>query len=174
MAFLIRALAALLASTTRHVVLGCSCAPHGDTPTEQAESIRTQSDWIDFYAIATFVNETQYSVDEFWGSDDDDPYETTHQNTTFILKEIVYNPSGELPSTIEIKSDGTMEYRAFTETTCCLCGLSFSPQQMGQDYLLPMSHDSLSSCSIICSPDEGTFCEELVEELRSDIAIADA
>ena len=109
MAFLIRALAALLASTTRHVVLGCSCAPHGDTPTEQAESIRTQSDWIDFYAIATFVNETQYSVDEFWGSDDDDPYETTHQNTTFILKEIVYNPSGELPSTIEIKSDGTID-----------------------------------------------------------------
>lgn len=117
--------------------------------------------------MATFVNETS---------------DSTHQDTTFVVKEIVYNPSGELPAAIEVKPGGEMEYRVSTYVACCACGLSLPRQDIGQDYLLPVISKrrgptglGFSTCDVICKTEDGS-CAELAEDLRSGngVAISDA
>merc|ERR1712127_969633 len=98
--------------------------------------------------------------------DEYEPYEFTFQNTTFIIDEVVYNPSGNIPSAIDVQPDGTMKYRASTETTSCLCGRSFPADNIGETYLIPVS-GGLSICSIVCNT-EDEFCNDLIVELRND------
>ena len=144
--------------------------PRGDTPAEQAAFIRDDANWIDRYAIATLLNVTS------WSSVEDDvlfnaavePYEFTFQNTSFEIKEIVFNrnPTISTPNNnkwVTVQPDGTMMYEVSTETTCCICGRSFSVESIGQDFLLPIS-GSLSTCDTICNI-EDEWCNDIAVEL---------
>ena len=145
----------------------------GDTPAEQAAYIRDEANWIDRYAIATLLNVTSWSsVEDHGGILFDaavvEPYEFTFQNTTFEIKEIVFNratTSTSLPNDnwVTVQPDGTMMYEVSTETTCCICGRSFSVQSIGQDFLLPIS-GSLSTCDTICNI-EDEWCNDIAVEL---------
>lgn len=150
-------------------VKGCSCAERGGTAADEADYIRENSDWYKMMAIARFVNETSYKIVEEGGSPDLEPYPFTYQNTTFIVKEIVFNSDSSgtlLSSAIDIQPDGTMMYQTSTETTCCLCGRTLPAQNIGQDYLLPISiSGGLSTCEIICNV-EDEFCNGIAVELR--------
>lgn len=146
--------------------------PTGDTPAEQAAFIRDEANWIDVYTIATLLNVTS------WSSVEDDvlfnaavePYEFTFQNTTFEIKEIVFNRITTTSTTllnnnwVTVQPDGTMMYEVSTETTCCICGRSFSVESIGQDFLLPIS-GSLSTCDTICNI-EDEWCNDIAVELR--------
>ena len=149
--------------------------PTGDTPAEQAASIRDDANWIDRYAIATLLNVTSWSSvedDVLFNAAVVEPYEFTFQNTSFEIKEIVFDrtttTSTTLPNNnwVTVQPDGTMMYEVSTETTCCICGRSFSVESIGQDFLLPIS-GSLSTCDTICNI-EDEWCNDIAVELRGD------
>ena len=148
--------------------------PTGDTPAEQAAFIRDEANWIDVYTIATLLNVTSWSSvedhgDVLFNAAVVEPYEFTFQNTTFEIKEIVFNrittTSTTLPNNnwVTVQPDGTMMYEVSTETTCCICGRSFSVESIGQDFLLPIS-GSLSTCDTICNI-EDEWCNDIAVEL---------
>jgi len=87
----------LLATSNIILVRGCSCPPgvwEANTPEEKAAYIRDKSG-ENLYVIATFINETSYEkIDDYdYGHDDDtlEPMVFTYQNTTWLVKEVVYN-----------------------------------------------------------------------------------
>ena len=158
---------------TALVVEGCSCGPAYDlTPAEMATNIR-ESDWIDLYVIATLTNEISYSkIDDTTTTNlapDLEPYEFEFQNTTFVVKEIVYNRdpgSDELPTGMVVQSDGTTIYETETETTCCLCGRSFAETDVGKEFLLPIAKGGgFIECDTSCYVGEER-CDDIANELR--------
>ena len=153
------------------LVEGCSCEPTYDfTPAEMATYIRDQN-WIDLYVIATLTDEISYSTDDDTNSlfQDMDLMEFTFQNTTFVVKEIVYNRnpgSSELPTGMVVQSDGTTIYETTTETTCCLCGRSFAATDVGKDFLLPITKvGEFLICDTACYVGEER-CDDIANELR--------
>ena len=153
------------------LVEGCSCEPTYDfTPAEMATYIRDKSFWIDLYVIATLTDEISYSeIDDINGlAQDLEPLEITFQNTTFVVKEIVYNRnpgSSELPTGMVVQSDGTTIYETTTGTTCCICGRSFAATDVGKDFLLPITNGGFNICDTACSVGEER-CDDIANELR--------
>lgn len=153
-------------------VFGCSCMSPGDTGAERADYVRN-SDWVDLVVVATFTNETSYSIDDDdWGGLD-------YQNTTFIVKEILYQRDTNIQlqnfSSIDVQPDGTMVVTKSTVTTCCLCGRSLSADTFGSDYLLEIaqSSDTLSQCGVTCQMGEDLqyemgMCDDTADALRDD------
>ena len=154
------------------LVEGCSCEPTYDfTPAEMATYIRDQN-WIDLYVIATLTDEISYSTDDDNINDlaqDLEQLGFTFQNTTFVVKEIVYNRnpgSSELPTGMVVQSDGTTIYETTTETTCCLCGRSFAATDVGKDFLLPITKvGEFLICDTACYVGEER-CDDIANELR--------
>lgn len=128
------------------LVNGCSCMNPGDTGAERADTIKN-NEWTNLVVIATFVDETRWT-------EDDHGFPTDYQNTTFTVKEIVYqrNPDSSLDNYVDVLPDGTMAVQKTTVTTCCLCGHELSVEDIGSDYLLEISEygDSFSICSASC------------------------
>ena len=154
-------------------VFGCSCMSPGDTGAERADYVRN-SDWVDLVVVATFTNETSYSTD-----DEDDWGGLDYQNTTFIVKEILYQRDTNIQlqnfSSIDVQPDGTMVVTKSTVTTCCLCGRSLSADTIGSDYLLEIaqSSDTLSQCGVTCQMGEDLqyemgICDDTADALRDD------
>ena len=153
-------------------VFGCSCMSPGDTGAERADYVRN-SDWVDLVVVATFTNETSYSIDDDdWGGLD-------YQNTTFIVKEILYQRDTNIQlqnfSSIDVQPDGAMVVTKSTVTTCCLCGRSLSADTIGSDYLLEIaqSSDTLSQCGVTCQMGEDLqyemgMCDDTADALRDD------
>ena len=153
-------------------VFGCSCMSPGDTGAERADYVRN-SDWVDLVVVATFTNETSYSIDDDdWGGLD-------YQNTTFIVKEILYQRDTNIQlqnfSSIDVQPDGAMVVTKSTVTTCCLCGRSLSADTIGSDYLLEIaqSSDTLSQCGVTCQMGEDLqyemgICDDTADALRDD------
>jgi len=151
---------------------GCSCMSPGDTGAERADYVRN-SDWVDLVVVATFTNETSYSTeDDDWGGLD-------YQNTTFIVKEILYQRDADIQlqnfSSINVEPDGTMIVTKSTVTTCCLCGRSLSADTIGRDFLLEIaqSSDTLSQCGVSCQMGEDLqyeigICDDTADALRDD------
>lgn len=153
-------------------VFGCSCMSPGDTGAERADYVRN-SDWVDLVVVATFTNEISYSTDDDdWGGLD-------YQNTTFIVKEILYQRDTNIQlqnfSSIDVQPDGAMVVTKSTVTTCCLCGRSLSADTIGSDYLLEIaqSSDTLSQCGVTCQMGEDLqyemgICDDTADALRDD------
>ena len=165
----------LLLNTASNIILvnGCSCDPklwEANTPEEKAAYIRDESG-NDFYVIATFMNETSYEkVDDYdYGDDEYEPMVFTYQNTTWLVKEVVWNSSKRpyWPKGTTIQNRDTIIYESSTDTTCCVCGRSFSTNGIGNDFLLPIGNWQFSTCSIICNM-EDEQCNDLAAELKKD------
>jgi len=126
---------------TMPLVNGCDCHYIGGTGAERANYIKN-SDFINLVVIARFINETSWAVDE------DEPIDGQYQNTTFAVKEILYNrnPDSPLQNYAEIQTDGTMLVHKKTRMTCFVGPLP--AQDIGLDYLLEIRKlgDSFSSC----------------------------
>ena len=166
----------LLLLTTSNILLikGCSCPPdlwEANTPEEKAAYIRDEFLGRDLYVIATFMNETTYEkIDDYdYGHDDDtlEPMVFTIQNTTWLVKEVVYNSSRRpyWPRGTTIQSRDTIIYEASTDTTCCVCGRSFSTNDIGKDMLIPIGGE-FSTCSIMCNMEDDE-CNDLAAELKN-------
>ena len=163
----------LLATSNIILVKACSCPPgvwEANTPEEKAAYIRDESG-ESLYVIATFMNETTYEkVDDYdYGHDDDtlEPMVFTIQNTTWLVKEVVWNSSKRpyWPRGTTIQNRNTIIYEASTDTTCCVCGRSFSTNDIGKDMLIPIGGE-FSTCSIMCNMEDGE-CNDLAAELKS-------
>lgn len=162
----------LLATSNFSLVNGCSCDPklwEANTPEEKAAYIRDGSGQS-LYVIATFMNETTYEkVDDYdYGHDDDtlEPMVFTYQNTTWLVKEIVYNSRRPYwPRGTTIQNRDTIIYEASTDTTCCVCGQSFSSNDIGKDMLIPIG-GWFSTCSIMCNMEDDE-CNDLAAELKN-------
>ena len=158
-------------------VFGCSCMSPGDTGAERADYVRN-SDWVDLVVVATFTNETSYSTDDDdWGGLD-------YQNTTFIVKEVLYQRDTDIQlqnfSSIDVQLDGTMIVTKSTVTTCCLCGRSLSADTIGSDYLLEIAQfsDTLSQCGVTCQMGEDLqyemgLCDDTADALRDEDELVD-
>ena len=135
--------------------------------------------------IARFTNETTYiDIDE---NREHGPQEMETENTTFIVKEILYNsdPNTPLENSVEVQSDGTMVVHKSTVTECwglqpaCCCSSPWSAQDIGNDYLLTINEygdsfgycgDRFSHCggnTCQCRMGERSLCMETATELRA-------
>eukprot|EP00956_Cyclotella_meneghiniana_P025203 scaffold52118_cov74-Cyclotella_meneghiniana.AAC.3 len=128
------------------------------------------------YAIATLVDEITFAKNaedmgyEPYDYDDDgrEPLEFTFQNTTFAIKEILFNrDTASFPNGMAVQPDGTLTYETTTETTCCICGREFdAATEIGKEMLLPISSwGGFSGCDTSCLI-EDEFCNELAMLLR--------
>ena len=163
----------LLLATSNIFVNGCSCDPklwEANTPEEKAAYIQDESG-EDLYVIATFINETSYEKndDYDYGDDEYEPMVFTFQNTTWLVKEVVWNSSKRpyWPKGTTIQNRDTIIYESSTDTTCCVCGRSFSTTDIGNDFLLPIGNWQFSTCSIKCNM-EDEECNDLAAELKKD------
>ena len=93
----------------------------------------------------------------------------TYQNTTWLVKEVVWNSSKRpyWPRGTTIQNRDTITYEASTETTCCLCGQSFSSNDIGKDMLIPIGSWQFSTCDIMCNMEDDE-CNNLAAELKKD------
>ena len=150
-------------------VNGCSCNPdlwEANTPEEKAAYIRDGSGQS-LYVIATFMNETTFEIDDDNNQDDEFFEPATVQNTTWLVREIVWNTRSSWPKNgITIRNRNTIIYEASTETTCCMCGRSFSSNDIGKDMLIPIGGWQFSTCDIMCNMEDDE-CNDLAAELKS-------
>jgi len=169
----IKLFASLLILATSNIihVNGCSCPPgvwEANTPEEKAAYIRDESG-ESLYVIATFMNETTFEIEDDTNINQDDEFfePATVQNTTWLVREIVWNTRSSWPKRgIDIRNRNTIIYEASTETTCCMCGRSFSSNDIGKDMLIPIGGWQFSTCGIMCNMDDEE-CNDLAAELKS-------
>ena len=151
-------------------VHGCSCSPPPHTASERATTIMN-SEWTNLVVLARFTKKTAYiDVDE--NREHGLPIELKTQNTTFIVKEILFNrdPNSPLQNIVEVQPDGTMLVHKSTVADGPCPPSSMSAQDIGKDYLLTIHKygDSLgmgpcgNSCHI-----GGGLCHETANELRT-------
>ena len=146
---------------------GCSCSPPPNTAAERANDIINYSNLV---VLARFTKKTTYiDVDE---NREHGPPELKTQNTTFIVKEILFNrdPNSPLQNIVEVQPDGTMLVHKSTVTDGPCPPRSMSAQDIGKDYLLTIHKYGdglgLSACGNSCHIGGG-LCHETANELRT-------
>lgn len=129
------------------------------------------------YTIATLVDETTFTTNgeemgyglnpDYYDDDGWEPMEFTYQNTSFAIKEILFNrDTASFPNGMVVQSDGTLTYEAITTLTCCVCGREFYANDVGKEMLLPISsYGGFSGCDTSCLI-EDKFCSDLAILLR--------